>query len=224
MTGVQVYDDDGANMALVWKGATATASSTVNDGDNTFPIDGKYRTKWPSGCHTDNGPNEWWEVRLPNPTVVTEIVVMNREAHKSACDARLNGARIVLLNAQRVMVPVPAMVLSGDNEQNFMVPDAEAAPEPVVEAAATPVDQEVVDLPQERESAAVASSQHEPHSMPKVDDVAVLDQAQDALQRENAEVRPQEESTPTALPPQAFSVNTSSADRCAAIRFLVNTH
>ena len=133
VTGVQVFDDDGANVALTWKGATATASSTVNDGDNTFPIDGQYRTKWPSGCHTDNGPNEWWEVRLPNPAVVSEIVVMNREAHGSACDGRLRGARVLLLNAQRDVAPVPAMVLLGDNEQSFIVPNAEAATESIME-------------------------------------------------------------------------------------------
>lgn len=82
IVGLEVYDDDGANIALDWKGASATSSSTVQNGDSSFPIDGKHRTKWPSGCHTSNGPKEWWEVRLPKPTAVKTLLVLNRHTHE----------------------------------------------------------------------------------------------------------------------------------------------
>ncbi len=64
-----------------------------------MPIDGHVRTKgWASGCHTNNGPYEWWEVCLAKPTIVTRVVVVNRV---DACYDRLTGAQVVLLDADR---------------------------------------------------------------------------------------------------------------------------
>jgi serine/threonine protein kinase len=106
---VEVYDANGENVALLSKGATADASSVAYKGDNNMPIDGQERTEgWPSGCHTNNGPEEWYEVTLRQPTVVTKVVVVNRV---DACFDRLMGARVVLQNANRVAVPTPSLLL-----------------------------------------------------------------------------------------------------------------
>jgi hypothetical protein len=94
---VEVFNSDGENVALVSKGATAMASSIGWDANNTFPIDGETRSSWPSGCHTLNGPNEWWEVKLPGPTLASKVTITNR----AECASRLRGARVVLLDAHR---------------------------------------------------------------------------------------------------------------------------
>jgi hypothetical protein len=134
-----VYDTEGENVALISKGATASASSCVNGGDNDFPIDGEYRgaTEWPNGCHTSGtGPDEWWEVELAIPTKVSKISVLNRidnfaktERFNSAAKmsnvanihAHLNGALIVLQDARRVPLPSGSFKLTGDRRRQWFL-------------------------------------------------------------------------------------------------------
>jgi hypothetical protein len=117
---VEVYDENGENVALLSKGATATSSSTIRKGDNSFPIDGVHRKGWPNGCHTNDGANEWWEVQLQRPTAVQKITVWNRV---DTCFDRLAGARIVLKDADEVVVRTPALMFLSDSRepQHFSV-------------------------------------------------------------------------------------------------------
>ncbi len=116
---VEVYDENGENVALVSKGASADASSVAYKGDNTMPIDGHVRTEgWPSGCHTNNGPYEWYEVCLAKPTIVTRVVVVNRV---DACYDRLTGARVVLLDADREEINIMGRMGNGDVPKSSMM-------------------------------------------------------------------------------------------------------
>jgi hypothetical protein len=137
VSSVQVYDNAGENVALVSKGAAASASSVGWKGNNSFPIDGQKRTDWPSGCHTKNSANEWWEVRLAKPTAVAKITVCNR---LDAAAERLKGARVVLLNGNRVVVPMPSpMLLTADRDpQHFFIWSAD----PSMPADGDPPDKE----------------------------------------------------------------------------------
>jgi hypothetical protein len=126
VSSVEVYDEHGDNVALVLKGATATSSSVGFKGDNTFPIDGRERTDWPNGCHTLNAEAEWWEVRLPRPTRVTQVTVLNRV---DAQQDRLSGARVVLRNPgqQEIPTPVPMLLTEDHKPQHFLVTPPTAA-------------------------------------------------------------------------------------------------
>ncbi len=116
---VEVYDENGENVALVSRGAYADASSVAYKGENTMPIDGHVRTEgWPSGCHTNNGPCEWWEVCLAKPTIVTRVVVVNRV---DACYDRLTGARVVLLDADREEINIMGRMGDGNVPKSSMM-------------------------------------------------------------------------------------------------------
>jgi hypothetical protein len=95
-----VYDQSGQNVALASKGATASGSFIGPDND--LPIDGTKR-KHEDICLTLNGAEEWWEVRLPSPTLISNVTIFNRvdEGHRR----RLEGARVLLLDENRNVVP-----------------------------------------------------------------------------------------------------------------------
>jgi hypothetical protein len=85
-----VYDQSGQNVALISKGATASSYSSGPDTD--LPIDGTKR-KYCS--------QEWWEVRLPSPTIISNVTIFNHVNEYR----RLEGARVLLLDENRNVVP-----------------------------------------------------------------------------------------------------------------------
>ena len=105
-----VIDGNGINVALESRGATASASHCTNGGVNTFPIDGKARgLQWPNSNHTGNGPDEWWEVALAEPTKVALIAIANRIDSKFE---KLEGARVVVEDERRTKLAHAPFVLT----------------------------------------------------------------------------------------------------------------
>ena len=98
MQQVQVFDQSGINIALASAGGAASQSSEGWGGRAELTIDGNVDDNacWPHGGHTQVGPDEWWQVKLPGPTDVSRIVVYNRA---DGFRERLVGARVTTLNA-----------------------------------------------------------------------------------------------------------------------------
>jgi len=113
MQQVQVFDVAGSNVATI---GTSSQSTTGWDGDASRTIDGDTNpdAEWPNAGHTQSGPNEFWQVELPAPTLVTRIVVFNRA---DCYQDRLEGACLQALDhLGRVLAEFP---LSGDRCQTF---------------------------------------------------------------------------------------------------------
>jgi hypothetical protein len=97
---VQVYRGD-TNVAL---GKAAKQSTTDWGGSASRAVDGNTSGNYWSNSvtHTAFQSNPWWEVDLGSMTDVDRIVVWNRT--DGGLSHRLDGARIVLLNASRAEV------------------------------------------------------------------------------------------------------------------------
>ncbi len=92
----------GANVA---RGRKAKQSSTSNGGDAARAVDGKTNGEFGAGTSThtqENQKNPWWEVDLGAVVPVEKITLWNRT--DDALGARLNGAKISLLDAARAEV------------------------------------------------------------------------------------------------------------------------
>jgi len=100
-------------------------SSTSWGGNAIKAIDGNTSGKfWDlSVTHTNNGPNEWWQVDLAtgagSPVVVDYITVWNR--WEGTYGLRLAGAIVQLLDASQndITPPAVANTLTGVEDQTF---------------------------------------------------------------------------------------------------------
>ena len=66
---------------------TASQGSNYGSSVASLAIDGDEATYNHTGC---NATDNWWQVSLPNPSVISRIVVKNRSGQL----ARLNGASV----------------------------------------------------------------------------------------------------------------------------------
>jgi hypothetical protein len=93
---------EGENVALESLGATASASSSINGGVSSYPIDGVPRGQiWPNSCHTGKGPDEWWEVALAKPMQIAQVTVSNRIDKDWEM---LEGAHLILEDERRTQL------------------------------------------------------------------------------------------------------------------------
>jgi hypothetical protein len=79
------------------EGATAEQSSTYGDGVAERAIDGNidgnYNNR--SVAHTENKDNSWWQVKLPKPAKIKNIVIWNRT---DCCGNRLSNFDVSILD------------------------------------------------------------------------------------------------------------------------------
>jgi len=77
----------------------ARQSSTYGGAGANRAVDGNPSGQWKDGSitHTMNGPNEWWEVDLPDEAVIERIVLWPR----TGLQERLASAKVQLMDAQR---------------------------------------------------------------------------------------------------------------------------
>lgn len=115
---VSVFDDKGANIS---QGKQATSSSryiTTSGPEKAVNGQGEvYANMFASG--SINGvldPAPWWQVDLGNPSVISRIVVRNRN---DAVQSRLANYDLLLLNQQREVVK--RYPLTADQVQTFEV-------------------------------------------------------------------------------------------------------
>jgi hypothetical protein len=119
---VEVFRDED-NLA---RGKTATQSSTAFDGPPELAVDGNRDGQFAearSTTHTQTEDAPWWEVDLGQPQAIDKVVIWNR-TDSNEIARRLNGARLVLLDADRRprwVRPIPKAALK---EGSYPVPAA----------------------------------------------------------------------------------------------------
>eukprot|EP00494_Astrolonche_serrata_P032244 UN32513 len=71
---LEVFDENGKNVALTSNGCKATQSALAWDGKADNPLRGVKdpKEKWPNSNHTTNIENSWWQVDLGKPVMVTK--------------------------------------------------------------------------------------------------------------------------------------------------------
>ncbi|QDU41114.1 Planctomycete cytochrome C [Maioricimonas rarisocia] len=121
---VQVFAD-GHNVAT---GGKATQSSVGYDGPAKLAIDGNtdghyFNAK--STTHTEKQTDPWWEVDLGQAVAVEKVAIWNR-SDSPGIGARLNGFRIVLLDAQRKPLWVQTVETAPQKDGSYEVPAAGA--------------------------------------------------------------------------------------------------
>lgn len=79
------------------EGAAAEQSSTYGDGVAERAIDGNIDGNYNnhSVTHTENKDNSWWQVRLPKPAKIKNIVIWNRT---DCCGKRLSNFDVSILD------------------------------------------------------------------------------------------------------------------------------
>jgi hypothetical protein len=119
---VEVFQGD-QNIA---RGKSATQSSTASNGPAALAVDGNTNGQYAeaqSTTHTETEDAPWWEVDLGQPQPIDKVVVWNR-TDSNEIARRLNGARIVLMDADRRprwVRPIPKAALK---EGSYPVPAA----------------------------------------------------------------------------------------------------
>ena len=100
------------------RGAKASQSTTSSNGSAERAIDGNtdgdFRKS--SVTHTDDKLDSWWEVMLPSPAVIEEIVIWNRS---DCCWDRLSNLLVSVLDDSRRIVwaqPLTGSVGKGSYE------------------------------------------------------------------------------------------------------------
>jgi hypothetical protein len=116
MQQVEVYDyRTGKNVAPKGK---ASESNSCCEGEAFLTIDGcvdQYQW-WPSCGHTANGQEEWWQVELNEPTLVSSVVVFNRN---DGCQERLRGAKLQVIGGRDGETILREFELGDQRRQEF---------------------------------------------------------------------------------------------------------
>jgi Protein of unknown function (DUF1553)/Protein of unknown function (DUF1549)/Planctomycete cytochrome C len=118
MSEVQVFRGE-ENVA---RGGKATQSSTAYEGHARLAIDGSTHPHFATGrsiSHTAFNDNPWWEVELAEPTRVDRVVLWNEDSHPY----RMIGARVSLLDAERMPIWERTLLSSPDLTATFTVDD-----------------------------------------------------------------------------------------------------
>jgi hypothetical protein len=117
---VEVFQAD-KNLAL---GKPATQSSTAYEAPAALAVDGNTDGQFAeakSTTHTDTEDNPWWELDLGQPQPIDKVAIWNR-TDSNEIARRLNGARLVLLDADRrprYVKPIPRAALK---EGSYPIP------------------------------------------------------------------------------------------------------
>jgi Protein of unknown function (DUF1553)/Protein of unknown function (DUF1549)/NedA-like, galactose-binding domain len=117
---VQVFTGD-ENIA---RQGTASQSSTAYDGPAELAIDGNTDGHFfnaQSTTHTEQSSDPWWELDLGEAHHVDRIVVWNR-TDSEGIGSRLNGFRLVLLDAARRAQWVHVVATAAAVDGQYMVP------------------------------------------------------------------------------------------------------
>ena len=121
---VQVFAD-GTNVAT--KG-TASQSSVGYNGPAKLAIDGNTDGHYfnaESTTHTEKQNDPWWEVDLGQAVNIEKVAIWNR-TDSPGIGARLNGFRIVLLDAQRTPLCVQTVKTAPEKDGRYDIPAAGA--------------------------------------------------------------------------------------------------
>uniref|UniRef100_A0A3Q3EW85 Fucolectin tachylectin-4 pentraxin-1 domain-containing protein n=1 Tax=Labrus bergylta TaxID=56723 RepID=A0A3Q3EW85_9LABR len=83
------------NVALL---GTATQSSLSSVGLASNAIDGNRNPEWTAGSctHTEDGPDHWWSLLLPERYSITHVNITNRSVFAS----RINNAELLIGNSR----------------------------------------------------------------------------------------------------------------------------
>lgn len=119
---VQVFQGD-TNLALE---GTATQASTDYDGEASRAIDGNTDGNYYdalSTTHNKQGDDPWWEVDLGEAKAIDRVAIWNR-TDSAGIGSRLNGCRIVLMDADRKPLWVHAVPEAPTESGEYTVPQS----------------------------------------------------------------------------------------------------
>lgn len=111
----------GVNIA---EGKTASQSSTDYNGEAKLAVDGNTNGHFfeaKSTTHTKQDQDPWWEVDLGKEQNISQIVVWNRN-DSEGIGKRLNGFRVIFLDAKREPVWVRSGIAANTQETKIDVP------------------------------------------------------------------------------------------------------
>ncbi len=119
LTLIATVVSDPMNLALQ-AGAKASQSTTAYGAPAERAIDGNTDGNFynRSVTHTADKPNSWWQVRLPKPAIIEEIVIWNRS---DCCGNRLSNFRVSVLDDSSVEVWSSPKEFKGPVEQGGSV-------------------------------------------------------------------------------------------------------